>query len=449
MKISKKNLDQEVAIVGFGYVGLTLGVALADSGLKVTGLEINPDIVKSTNKAVPHFKERGLDIVLKRVVDDGLLSATENPEDLRKASVFFITVGTPINSDGEINLESIENASHQVANIMPEDSLIIYRSTMQVGTARNIVKPILESYGKSFRLAVCPERTLEGKALEELRFLPQIIGGFDETARARATKIFDKITKKTINVSSPETAEVIKLVDNTYRDIQFAFGNEVASLCNGIDGVNAGEVVRLGKMGYERTNVAPPGLVGGPCLSKDPHILFKSAETNGILMNLTKAARDLNESMPQIAAEYISKKLKSNPNPKITIAGFAFKGTPETDDLRGSMSIEVMKALKNEIPKCSFRIFDPIVDSQELKNFSNRVYKDFDKSISDSNVLIICNNHDFFSSNNLRTMLSSNNKIKLVYDFWNNFDYLELSQKKELNYVTFGNHWILGEEKDK
>ena len=122
-------------------------------------------------------------------------------------------------------------------------------------------------------------------------------------------------------------------------------------------------------MGYERTNVASPGLVGGPCLSKDPHILFKSAETNGIQMNLTKAARDLNESMPKIAAEYISKKLKSIPNPKITIAGFAFKGTPETDDLRGSMSIEVMKALKNEMPKCSFRIFDPIVDSQKLKIF--------------------------------------------------------------------------------
>ena len=142
---------------------------------------------------------------------------------------------------------------------MPEDSLVIYRSTMQVGTARNIVKPILESYGKSFRLAVCPEkRTLEGKALEELRFLPQIIGGFDDIAKERATKIFDKITEKTISVSSPETAEVIKLVDNTYRDVQFAFGNEVASFYNDIDGVNAGEVVRLGKMGYERTNVASP-----------------------------------------------------------------------------------------------------------------------------------------------------------------------------------------------
>tara|TARA_Y100000022_G_C13242047_1_gene372893 strand:+ start:464 stop:1813 length:1350 start_codon:yes stop_codon:yes gene_type:complete len=446
MNISDASLDQEVAIIGFGYVGLTLGVALANSGLKVTGLEINSEIVESTNKGIPHFKERGLDVVLRRVVDDGMLLATENSKDLSKSTVFFITVGTPLNSEGEINLESIKNASHQVAKIMPDDSLVIYRSTMQVGTARDIVKPILESYGKSFRLAVCPERTLEGKALEELRFLPQIIGGFDDIAKERATKIFDNITEKTISVSSPETAEVIKLVDNTYRDVQFAFGNEVASFCNDIDGVNAGEVVRLGKMGYERTNVASPGLVGGPCLSKDPHILFKSASSHGISMNLTKAARDINESMPKIAAEFIANKLNSLSTPKITIAGFAFKGTPETDDLRGSMSIDVMNALEIQIPKCSFRIFDPIVELKVLQNFSKKVYSNFDESISDSDAIIICNNHEFFSSNDLRAMLSTNDRIKLVYDFWNNFDYLDLYQKKELNYVTFGSHWIFDEE---
>ena len=446
MNINDASLDQEVAIIGFGYVGLTLGVALANSGLKVTGLEINSAIVESTNKGIPHFKERGLDVVLRRVVDDGMLLATESIKDLSKSTVFFITVGTPLNSDGEINLESIKNASHQVAKIMPEDSLVIYRSTMQVGTARNIVKPILESYGKSFRLAVCPERTLEGKALEELRFLPQIIGGFDDIAKERATKIFDKITEKTISVSSPETAEVIKLVDNTYRDVQFAFGNEVASFCNDIDGVNAGEVVRLGKMGYERTNVASPGLVGGPCLSKDPHILFKSAASHGISMNLTKAARDINESMPKIAAEFIANKLNSLSTPKITISGFAFKGIPETDDLRGSMSIDVMNALKIQIPKCSFRIFDPIVELKALQNFSDKVYSNFDESISDSDAIIICNNHEFFSSNDLRAMLSTNKRIKLVYDFWNNFDYLDLNQKKELNYVTFGSHWIFDKE---
>ena len=108
MNINDASLDQEVAIIGFGYVGLTLGVALANSGLKVTGLEINSAIVESTNKGIPHFKERGLDVVLRRVVDDGMLLATESIKDLSKSTVFFITVGTPLNSDGEINLESIK-----------------------------------------------------------------------------------------------------------------------------------------------------------------------------------------------------------------------------------------------------------------------------------------------------------------------------------------------------
>ena len=180
MSIEQPKDDSHIAVVGMGYVGLTLGVALAETGLKVTGLEVRSDIVELTNNGIPHFQEKGLQQSLERLVAQGLVSATEDTEDIKTASVFFITVGTPLSDDGKVNLESIKNASHQVAKIMPENALIIYRSTMQIGTARNIVKPIIESYGKKYKLSVCPERTLEGKALEELRSLPQIIGGFDE-----------------------------------------------------------------------------------------------------------------------------------------------------------------------------------------------------------------------------------------------------------------------------
>jgi UDP-N-acetyl-D-mannosaminuronic acid dehydrogenase len=285
--------------------------------------------------------------------------------------------------------------------------------------------------------------TLEGRALEELHFLPQIIGGFDEVAQNRAIKIFDRITEKTISVSSPETAEVIKLVDNTYRDVQFAFGNEVASVCNVLEGVNAGEVIRLGKLGYPRTSVASPGLVGGPCLSKDPHILNQSAQVHGITMSITESARNINESMPMITAKFISEKLKFNTKPIITIAGFAFKGEPETDDLRGSMSIEVMNAIQNIMPNSKINIYDPIVKIKDLQKISEHCFTNFNDSILDSDVIVICNNHEFFSSNDLRAMLAKNQKIKLVYDFWNHFDHLDISQKKELNYVTYGSHWLV------
>ena len=442
----ESSIDNEIAIIGMGYVGLTLGVALAEVGIKVVGLEVSPDIVKLTNSGIPHFKEKGLDIALSRLVDNGSLYATQSTKDIANSTAFFITVGTPLNEKGEIDLENIKKASHQVAAVMPEKSIIIFRSTMKVGTARKVVKPIIESYGKKFQLAVCPERTLEGKALEELRYLPQIIGGFDKAATDRAMKIFDRITQKIIPVSSPETAEVMKLVDNTFRDVQFAFGNEVAGLCNALDGVNAGEVIRLGKMGYARTNVAMPGLVGGPCLSKDPHILSESAEANGAKMRVTLAARKINESMPLKAANFIINSLKSEKKIIATVAGFAFKGKPETDDLRGSMSIDFIKAFKAAAPSSEINIFDPIVKITDLEKFSENSFNNFNESIADSNVLIICNNHEFFSSIDLQSLLIEHTNIKMIYDFWNHFDYLDVSQKKELRYVTYGNHWLFNKQ---
>ena len=442
----ESSLDNEVAIIGLGYVGLTLGVALADVGIKVVGLEVRSDIVSLTNSGIPHFKEKGLSVALSRLVGTGLMCATEDTKDIANATAFFITVGTPLNGKGEIDLQSIKNASHQVASVMPENSIIIFRSTMKVGTARNIVKPIIESYRKKFQLAVCPERTLEGKALEELRYLPQIVGGFDKAATDRAGKIFGRITQKIVPVSSPETAEVVKLVDNTYRDIQFAFGNEVAGLCNVLDGVHAGEVIRLGKMDYARTNVAMPGLVGGPCLSKDPHILNQSAEATGTTMSVTLASRAINEAMPSVAADFIVNRLKSEEGIVVTIAGFAFKGKPETDDLRGSMSIDFMNAFQAAAPNAVINIFDPIVKIKDLQEFSENCFDNFKESIADSTVLVICNNHEFFSSIDLQSILIKHTKIKMIYDFWNHFDYLDASQKKALRYVTYGNHWLFSEQ---
>ena len=438
MKIKK---DTDIAVIGLGYVGLTLSIALAEAGLKVTGFEKNKAIVKMTNQGIPHFKEKGIEVSLRRQVDQKFLVASNDLSSLKKSTVFFITVGTPLNEAGEINLESVILAAHQVGKIMPENALIIFRSTMKVGVTRFVIKPIFESYKKEFFLAVCPERTLEGNALQELRSLPQIIGGFEDNSTERASILVRKINNKIIMVSSPETAEVIKLVDNTYRDVNFAFGNEVAKFCNELEGVNSSEVIRLGKMGYDRTNVALPGLVGGPCLSKDPHILSQSASEKGVIMEITNSARKINETMAHQVVDFIISKVQTETKLSITIAGFAFKGKPETDDLRGSISIEILNAFKTKLPDSKLKIFDPIVDIKVMKEYCINCYSDFDKSIKKTDVLIICNNHEFFSSNNLQSMLKDNNKIKMVYDFWSNFDHLNESQKSELNYVTYGTHW--------
>jgi UDP-N-acetyl-D-mannosaminuronic acid dehydrogenase len=434
--------DRVIAVIGLGYVGLTLAIVLADSGLKVVGLERQKNIVDLLSQGTSHFKEKGMERPLARLINSNKISVTKKLSEISSATAYIITVGTPLDDIGKINLDNIKSATEQVAEIMPENSLVILRSTVKIGTSRNIVKPILDASGKNYQLSVCPERTLEGNAINELRHLPQIIGGFDANASTRAASIFGKITKKTITVSTPETAETIKLVDNTYRDVFFAFSNEVAKLCNGMTGVDANEVINMGSVDYDRTNVAQPGLVGGPCLSKDPHIFSNSAENFGLSLDITKAARTINESMPSDAVSYILKTLNTTKLLEITIAGMAFKGKPETDDLRGSMSLEVLKEFRRQRPSCKIKLFDPLIGKAALESHSEFVFSDFHSSIKGSDAIVICNNHEFFGNLDLKSIVGENTNMKIIYDFWNHFSFLNSKERKELSYVTYGSQWI-------
>ena len=263
--------DYDIVVVGLGYVGLTLSVALAEAGFRVLGVEKRKNVVDLTNSGKPHFDENGLTIALNRVLKSNFFSASVDMKNVTCSS-YIISVGTPINQEGIPRLDYIENAIKEVAESMKDDSLIILRSTVKIGTSKNVVSRILKNTGKNFHIAMCPERTLEGRALQELKSLPQIIGSNSKEGFLRAENIFRKITKTIVKVSSLEAAEIVKLVDNTYRDVQFAFANEVARICESFN-VSALEVISSGKLGYERTNVSLPGLVGGPCLEKDTLVL--------------------------------------------------------------------------------------------------------------------------------------------------------------------------------
>ena len=247
---------------------------------------------------------------------------------------------------------------------MRDGALVILRSTVKVGTTRDVVSPILAASGKQFDIAMCPERTLEGKALQELRELPQIVGADDPAVADRAAAVFRRLTSSIVLVSGIETAEIIKLVSNTFRDVQFAFANEVARVCDAF-GVSAHEVISAGKLGYNRTNIPLPGLVGGPCLEKDPHILMESARTRGIDLEITTAGRLVNERQPEETVRFITSEIDrrdlAGAGPlKINILGMAFKGMPETSDLRGSMSIKVLDALKKAHPDAEIGLYDPV-----------------------------------------------------------------------------------------
>ncbi|MEM7243496.1 MAG: nucleotide sugar dehydrogenase [Pseudomonadota bacterium] len=417
-------MKYDVGVVGLGYVGLTFATALADVGFNVLGVERQQDIVDRTQNGEPHFSEAGLGSVLSHVVKSGKLRAQNSFDSESHCDIYVITVGTPLDDDGSARLDFIKSATQEVANNMQDGALIMLRSTVKIGVSRNVVKPILEASGKKFQLAMCPERTLEGRAMTELRELPQIVGADDSDTRERAVRFFYQLTRAVVQTSSLETAEIIKLIDNTYRDVRFGFANEVARVCDAF-GVNAMEVINGGKFGYPRTNVDLPGLVGGPCLEKDPHILSQSLREVGVELDITPAARKVNENQPRESVDFIAARLRENEisKPKIALLGLAFKGVPATNDLRGSMSLKVLQAAREKIPNAEFNIYDPVCSTEELEQECGdaKVYDNFDAAVEGVDCVIIANNHPSLGAVPPVDLSSRIADRGFIFDYWNHF----------------------------
>ena len=417
--------DKKVCVLGLGYVGLTLAVAMARAGFSVHGLEVQKKVITSLNKGKAHFWEKNLDINLNQAIKNGNFTFSEGLNKSIDASVYIVTVGTPLDSNNLARLDMIKNSVEQISNHMNDGALVILRSTVKIGTARNIIIPILEETGKNFEIAVCPERTLEGQALEELNSLPQIIGSDSQSTLFRAGKVFNFLTPTILRVNSLETAEVIKLVDNTYRDVMFGFANEVARLCDAV-GISAHEVIKSGKLGYERTNVASPGPVGGPCLEKDPHILAESARSYGIDLDITPASRRVNERQPLEVVNFIKKTARLKKDfplqPKISLLGIAFKGKPETNDLRGTVAKPILDLINKEFPNSILQGFDPVVENKDIEEFGLIPVSTIKEAFEGANIVIILNNHPLFSQITLDEKIGIMANDGFIYDLWD-YDY--------------------------
>lgn len=432
----------DIGVIGLGYVGLTLATVLAEVGNRVMGVERRQDVVDLTNGGVPHFSETGLTEALSRVTRTGGLTARQSLIEDTTCDVYVITVGTPLDPNGVARLDMIEAATREVADNMRDGALVILRSTVKVGTTREVVAPILDATGKKYSIAMCPERTLEGRALHELRELPQIVGADDQETADRASAVFRRITSSIVQVSSPEAAEILKLVDNTYRDVRFAFANEVARVCDSF-GVNAFEVIASGKLGYERTNVPLPGLVGGPCLEKDPHILFQSAYSQGIELEITRAARAVNERQPYETVDFVAAEAARRGIPgdgRIALLGLAFKGVPATDDLRGSMSLKVLEALQRAWPDARIVLYDPVIEPDVLRErFPDyEVAESLEDATRGAHVAILANNHPTLATRTPATLAETMAPSGFVFDYWNHFSSLAERELADV-YFAVGN----------
>jgi len=338
----------KVCVVGTGHIGLPLATVLADAGFEVTGYDTNDDFVSRVNTArTADFREEGLAELLEKHLHRGLTLTSTPPSD---QDIYIITVGTPLDSGTERpNLDRIRVAIRRVAPGFGRDPLVVLRSTVSIGTTRDIVLPEIRRRTERFGLAFCPERTIEGKAIPEMRSLPQIVGGLDEESANRAETLFRHITPKIVRVSSLEAAEMIKLINNTYRDLTFAFANEVALIAERM-GLSALEMIHAANVDYPRANVARPGFVGGPCLEKDALILIDSLRQIDFTPRVIEEARKINQALPDHVAARILEEMRqlrgSAAGTRILITGFAFKGRPATEDVRGSAAIPLMRKLQ-------------------------------------------------------------------------------------------------------
>jgi UDP-N-acetyl-D-mannosaminuronic acid dehydrogenase len=409
--------DDRVCILGMGYVGLTLAVVMAERGFDVDGIEINPEILASIRKGKAHFYETNLDFMLRRNVARGRLRFSETIPSERDFDTYVITVGTPLDAAGQPRTDMVRRVSEEIAEHMRDDALVVLRSTVGLGTSLHVAKPALDRSSKRYCLAFCPERTIEGRALAELPVLPQVVGGLDERSRDRAGTVFGRITPTIMKVSNIQTAELIKLLDNSFRDMFFAFGNEVAVLCEKI-GVDGAEVIKTANLGYERTNIAWPGFVGGPCLQKDPHILMRSLDQYQHTPHLIRSARQLNEDLVGHAFRRALDAVGRRDGLTVAIMGMAFKGEPDTDDLRGSPSLLMLEEIRRELPDARIRAQDYVVREEAIAELGVEPV-DTTEVFRGANMVFIMNNNRRYSTLDFESLASEMASPGVIYDAWN------------------------------
>lgn len=435
------NEKSTICVIGMGYVGLTLSLVLAKKGFRVHGVEARSEIVGQLRAGKPHFYERGLADLLAVCLASGAFTVSEKIPVDAGVDVFIVAVGTPLDEATKTpTLDFLRAAAEDIAPHVGEGTLVVLRSTVPVGVTRGVVLPILRRHGaKNIFLAFCPERTIEGKALEELEYLPQIVGGLDEESARKAESIFGRITSKVVRVSSLEAAEMTKLIDNSYRDLCFAFANEIAMIAKHL-GVAGGEVIRAANDGYPRTRVAIPGFCGGLCLKKDPRILSLSANAAGYRPRLVGAAREVNEDMNRYTAlrvaEHLKAKGKDIASAKIFISGFAFKGRPETDDIRDSPTLEVLAELRRlgarRIAGHDFMVAPAVIASLGVEPAS------LAEGFRAADCVVFMNNHPDYEKLDLEQHLPSLNPGALIFDGWRMFDEAGVKKHNGLWYDSLG-----------
>ena len=385
----------KVCVVGLGYVGLTLAVTMAESGIEVLGVDTNKEVIDQLKQGKVYFYEKGL----QESLQSNFLTFSDY---IKECNYYIICVGTPIDQKTKQPIfDYLNKAIDSIFPFLGQEDTVILRSTVPVGVSRKLNIPC--------HFAFVPERTVEGNALYECKHIPQVVGAKDDESYEKVVELFSKFNPNIMRLPDYEHAEMLKLIDNTFRDVIFAYSNQMALICDKL-GLDIHKIISTANRDYKRSFIPSPSPgVGGACLSKDPHILIDLCKRLGITYKLIQSGRFINEYIPF----YLANKVKGG---KVFIMGFAFKGDPETSDVRFSPTGELIKYLGN----CEIYGYDPLV------NLGGRIKScTIEQGFSDADYVIIMTNHKSFKTLDYPKLLSTAKKDCVLIDWWRMYDTLE------------------------
>lgn len=378
MKIKK------VCILGLGYIGLPTASTLANKGIKVVGVDVNPQVVNSLQNGHVHLFEPGLPDLVETALKTGNLVVSDKPEP---ADVFLIAVPTPFYDDKRADMRAVTSAAEAIVPHLRPGCLVLLESTSPPLTTCNLVAPILEKSGlkagEDFFLAYSPERVLPGKIIHELIENDRVVGGINPASAQAAQELYSIFVRGEIVKTDATTAEMVKLMENTYRDINIAIANEFSRLADRF-GVDVWEAISLANR-HPRVNILRPGPgVGGHCISVDPWFLVEAAPD---LADLIRSARQVNDAQPHFTVSLIRRALGDLKGKHIAALGLAFK--PDVDDLRESPAIEVVHLLR--AAGATVTVYEPFKPDFTIEG--TRIAASLPEALQDADALVLLVGH--------------------------------------------------------
>ncbi len=393
------NQFETVSIIGLGYIGLPTAATLASRQVSVIGVDINEEAVNSINEGKAHFFEPDLDILLKSTVSEGLLRATTEP---RPADAFIIAVPTPFRDDHSADLSYVEKAGRDIARVLKPGDLVILESTSPVGATEQLCQWLAEERpdlefphenpeNPDIHVAYCPERILPGRMLLELVENDRIIGGMTPECARKARALYGLFVRGKLLLTTAPTAELVKLMENAYRDVNIAFANEMSLFCDKF-GLDVWEAIELANH-HPRVNILRPGPgVGGHCIAIDPWFLISAAPEQ---TRLLRAAREVNDDKPHFVLEKVRERMGEMNDPVIACLGLAYK--PDIDDLRESPALQIVETLARE-DKARLRVVEPNIEQppKSLREAGVERLSTLEEALEQADIILLLVAHSQF-----------------------------------------------------